>query len=859
MCKFPIAQCSIMDPLPILHQYYQSGDFIIGGIMSQIYISSSILTFRKPPSPEFFDDILPMTQLYQHVLALTFAVKEINENPHILPNVTLGFHIYNNHFIASWTYQASLELLSRQGRFIPNYKCDAETIPIAVIGGSNSDSCLQMATILCRYKMPQLIYGSSPMMENNVQTLFSQWMSPDGTHQYNGILHLLLHFSWTWIGVLSLSDDTGERFVQNVLPMFAQSGICFDFIERFPQVKFSGEFSQMVADGSEIIRIVKESTASAVVVHGEIFTIMVMRMTPKLAEADDVPFKSTSKIWIMTAQMDFTSFPIQRGWEIDILHGALSLAVYSKNLLGFQKFIQTRNPTIEREDGFLKVFWEEAFICSFPHTHLDKNHETFCTGQEKIDTLPGTVLEMSMTAQSYSVYNALYTVAHALHTMQCSKFKHRAMADGIMGNQLNQHTWQLQHFLRSVSFNNSAGEEISFDQKGALVVGFDIINWVTFQNESFLRVKVGKMDPQIPLEKGLTINDDAIVWPSSFNQTPPLSLCNEKCALGYTRAKKEGKPSCCYDCHPCPEGKISNQRDMDDCFECPGDQYPNNDQDGCLPKQITFLSYGEALGIILATLALSFAFLTALVLGIFLKKRNTPIVKANNRNLTYTLLISLLLSFLCVLVFIGQPDALTCLFRQTAFGMIFSVAVSCILAKTSIVVLAFMATKPGSKMRRWVGKPLSTSIVLSCCLLQTTICTLWLSTSPPFPDLDMHTMMKEIVLFCNEGSVLMFYCVLGYMGFLAIVSFTVAFLARRLPDSFNEAKFITFSMLIFCSVWLTFIPSYLSTKGKYMLAVEIFSILASSFGLLGCIFFPKCYVIVLRPKLNTRGQLARRN
>ncbi|XP_077773894.1 vomeronasal type-2 receptor 26-like [Podarcis muralis] len=800
-----------------------------------------------------------VTKFYQHILALAFAVNEINENPKFLPNVTLGFHIYDSYYDARMTYRTTLDVLFKTDKFVPNYQCDRHKKLMAIIGGLGSDTSNLIADIIGSYKVPQLTYGSFASQRNRITQGPSFYrLVPNETQQYMGLILLLQYFKWTWVGILIDDDNSGEHFLQTLDPLFSQYGICSAFTQRIPRISHWDNFEKLIDRATIFYAHYTDYTVITFIIYGESLTIAWLRAIMFIRDSGNKETPSMRKVWITTTQIDFILTGIQRSWGLQMFQGAISFTVHSKEISGFREFIGTIKLHGAQKDSFLKEFWEQAFDCVLPNPNVAMDVDQTCTGEERLESLPAPQFEVLMTGHSYSVYNGVYAVAHALHIMGSSQSKLRTNEKGFSAELQDLQPWQLHHFLHGSSFNNSAGETISFNDKWEMRGGFDIMNTIIFPNNSFQRVKIGRIDIDVPKGEEFIIHEDIIVWHSGFNQVMPISLCNDYCHPGNEKKRKEGKKFCCYDCTPCPEGKISNKKDMADCFMCPEEQFPSKDKDECVPKVITFLSYKEPLGITLAFAAVFLSIHAVLVLTIFIKHRDTPIVKANNRGLTYILLISLLLCFLSSFLFLGKPGKVTCLLRQTVFGIIFSMAVSCVLAKTITVVIAFMATKPGSSMRKWMGKRQGHSVVFSCSLIQASICTLWLATSPPFPDLDMHSVTGEIIVQCNEGSVTMFYCVLGFMGFLAISSFTVAFLARKLPDSFNEAKFITFSMLVFCSVWLSFVPTYLSTRGKYMVAVEIFSILASSAGLLGCIFAPKCYIIVFRPQQNSRELIRRK-
>ncbi|XP_072263052.1 vomeronasal type-2 receptor 26-like [Pyxicephalus adspersus] len=414
---------------------------------------------------------------------------------------------------------------------------------------------------------------------------------------------------------------------------------------------------------------------------------------------------------------------------------------------------------------------------------------------------------------------------------------------------------QLHKILSKVQNRDLIEKEIFFT-RAEWPSKLTLANWIISKKNSLSEIKpLVTFENILEEDEALEINPHDITWKKG---KIPESRCTDRCPPGYRKSSIGQIHACCYDCVPCSKGEVSNVTDSANCYECPSEMWADERRVKCIPRTYEFFSYkNDVMAQIFSCAAALFSVTTFFILASFIYYRDTPIVKANNRNVSFILLTSILLSFLCVFFFLGHPVDITCILRQISFGISFSISVSSILAKTITVCIAFKATKPRSSWRKWMEIRVSNFIVVICSSVQVLICVIWLSLSPPYQEYDIDSYPGKIIIQCNEGSVFCFFSVLGYMGFLAAVSFVLAFMVRTLPDSFNEAKYITFSMLVFCSVWIAMIPAYLSTRGKYMVAVEVFAILTSSTGVLGCIFFPKVYILFLKPETNSRKMILR--
>ncbi|XP_041796736.1 extracellular calcium-sensing receptor-like [Chelmon rostratus] len=813
-------------------QLSKDGDIMLGGIFSfHSRWKHRQDTYTNRPLP--LQCISLNFRGIQYAQAMLFAIEEINNSTDLLPGISLGYKIYDA--CASISRSVKVALVLANGNELVSALSEAPcTRPAqvqAIMGETSSSPCMAIATVIGPFQVPLISHFATCACLSD-KTKYPSFLRtiPSDYYQSRALAQLVKHFGWTWVGAIRTNDDYGNNGMATFTEAAQQLGICLEYsvsvFRTDPPDKIKKIVDIIKASTSKVIVTFLSPTELYVIIH-ELFL-----------------HNLTGYQWVGTEAWIFDSQTAAMDRH-HILDGAIGLSIPKAHVSGMTEFILDVKPFNSSRNKLFTEFWEKLFHCKFKQSKSSAVNQSECTGHEDLTGVQNSFTDMSLMPIFYNIYKGVYAVAHALHRiLSCNKTCNKMQLDSLT---------ILKH-IRKIQFKTKEGDEVYFNENGDPAAKYEIINWQPTENGIVDFVTVGLHDASLPADKQMNLQNKSLIWAQNLQQVP-LSVCSEKCPPGTRKVLQKGKPVCCYDCLRCADGEISNITDSITCVRCDPEFWSNERRDACVKKEAEFLSYEEIMGALLTAATLSGTFMTAVVAFIFFRYRQTPIVRANNSELSFLLLFSLTLCFLCSLTFIGRPSEWSCMLRHTAFGITFVLCISCVLGKTIVVLMAFRATLPGSNVMKWFGPAQQRLSVLGFTLIQVVICVLWLTISPSFPFKNFETFNDKIILECALGSAVGFWAVLGYIGLLAMLCFILAFLARKLPDNFNEAKLITFSMLIFCAVWITFIPAYVSSPGKFSVAVEIFAILASSFGLLICIFIPKCYIILLKPERNTKKNM----
>ncbi|XP_067839950.1 G-protein coupled receptor family C group 6 member A-like [Heptranchias perlo] len=775
---------------------------------------------------------------------MIYTIEMIN-NSTLLPDIKLGYEIYDTCTDATRAITAAMKLLSKSNtsenclEVRCNYT-DYQPIVKAVVGESYSELSIPIGRIFNVILMPQISFASSAAILSD-KVRFASFLRtvPSDIHQTEALARLVSNSQWNWIGIIATDDDYGKSAMNDFISKAQNHDICIAFQELIPTYVGDEQSDERIQ--ALVSKIENTPNASVIVLFAK--PPLVIKLFNEIIQ------RKVARTWIASDAWSI-SRAVAMMQNIQKVGNIFGFSFKNGNIPGFLTHLKNLRPRPGTLNKFIDEYRQLRFTCSDEYINYTKT----CGSSSQRCSLPDSLklvspLACTKTNESfadfdddylvrnvelggtYATFLAIKSIAHALRNLlKCQ--------EGACQRTLDFAPWRLLQALKTVNFTE-AGRQLYFDKSGDSTNGYDLINWV-MENGTAQFKTIGEYKL---LDKKIHIYD------VTFRNTTKavFSNCSQSCKPGQ-RKNSHTSYTCCYDCVPCAEGYYSVDRDMNNCLKCSDDQWSDAGSSKCNDRTIEFFRWNDGFAIVLVVFACLGILLIIVIIIIFTLNLNTPAVKAAGGQFCYIILFSLFFSFVSTGFFIGKPTSYGCNIRQPLFGISFTICVSWILIKSFRIVLAFKLDPIVHEQMKKLYKPIV--ILVMCTGIQVIVCTLWLALKGPRSVIS-YDIPKIILLKCEEGSNVAFGVMLGYIAVLAIFCFLFAFMGRKLPDRYNEAKFITFSMLIYLIVWISFVPVYVNTDDRYLSAVEVVAILASNYGILCCHFFPKCYFICFKKKANT--------
>ncbi|XP_070825154.1 taste receptor type 1 member 1-like [Chaetodon trifascialis] len=776
------------------------GDYLIGGLFD-IHQTSVPAYHDKPEAIDCSSQPFILSQ-YRRFLLMRFSVEEINNSTNLLPNVSLGYEIFD-HCSDTQNFPDILNLISINGLIQPwgeqHKNLSKVSKVISVVGPFRSSQALTVAPLFMVDLIPMVSYGSSSSAFSKKVEFpsFLRTVHPN-KEVIEVIVSIATHFNWRWVAFLYSDDDFGIDGRDLFVKMIQDTEICLAYTNSLNYyTNYSQLFKQIEAQKIHIIIVVAHELTAEVVIESAI------------------QLNVTDKVWIAGDTWSLNKrLPKEKG--IQNIGTVLGVSQTAVTIPGFDDFIYSVKSQNHCENAEEQMFRNQACNCS---------------------SLSAEDIVAVDPSFSFAVYSAVYAIAHALHnTLQCGA--------GRCNGNITVYPHMVLAELKKSNFT-LLNRRTEFNENGDPRYGsISIVFW----NHRGDAEEVGfyKFYPWV----NFFINTTKIQWYTKGEV--PTSLCSPECPVGHAK-KQNGIHKCCFNCEICRNGTyINSTEDPYRCIHCKETEWSTEGSTSCKLRVVEYIPFTDSGAVLIMVGAWALVGLTLATSILLAINYNTPVVRSAGGPMCFLILGCLCLSSISVFFHFDKPTLSFCILRFLPFLSFYTVCLACFVVRSFQIVCIFKVAAKFPKLHNWWMKyHLQWLVITVAFLIQALLLVISYSLSPPVPHNETIWYPDKIILGCDVN-------LLAYSGSvvlllsLCFLCFIFSYMGKDLPKNYNEAKAITFCLLLLILTWIIFATVYMLYRGKYIQTLNALAVLSSLYSFLLWYFLPKCYIMIFQPHKNTK-------
>ncbi|KAK7479919.1 hypothetical protein BaRGS_00028827, partial [Batillaria attramentaria] len=643
--------------------------------------------------------------------------------------------------------------------------------------------------------IPQISYASTSidLSDKGRFEYFSRVVPPD-TYQAQAMVDIAKELSWNYVNTIAEAGTYGEKGIEAFKEAAVKSGVCWAKSKIIPRNAEDKDYEDIIHDLLDSTNSAKVGVMFANEDNSRRFIKALVRLN------------RTQELTLVASDSWGAKIHPVYGQEAAAV-GTITILSKRKDIEEFDDYFLNLTLNNNRRNPWFPEFWEATFNCS---VH-GKGPLKKCTGNESLRSVVGYKQEGLVQF----VIDSVFALAHAVHDMlsaHCPNgFERCPYLRRLTGE-------EFLSYIRNVSFEGIGGDDVMFNANGDGQGRYDIYQYQRTAEGKFAYTRVGE-------------------WTDS-----------QPCKFGESRRRSS---QCCWMCVPCKDDEYLKNEET--CEPCDAQSKPNSNRTGCTRLPVIYIEPGSLWFLLPAAFCTFGMILTTFVLVIFIRYNRTPVIMASGRELCYLLLLGIFLSYTTAFVILIRPSPVLCAIRRLGLGVSLCFIYAALLTKTNRIYRIFNVGIKAMVKRPSYTSPRSQILICSCLVSVQGVGGLtWLGFEKPDTEYRFH--QKDFLALECRASQVATLISLFYNMFLIVLCTVYAFKTRKIPQNFNEAKYIAFTMYSTCIVWSAFITIYFGANHDFRIEATSLCMCVgiSATVSLFCLFAPKVYIVIFQPHKNVR-------